>query len=614
MNGWIELLPTRWSWEDRSSIATTVNPGTAGAFAAGLRAIAARVDYASARTLTLGVVSTFTIAPQRTAIEFALAATGLRPRMLYGDRDVIEPNLLDPHGPMHSAKPDAILLLWRLEELAPAFVESGAVWTAQQRRDTIIAVEERIRDLVRSFSKASPATLILSTLPACLAPGGAQADLHRASGIGWALAYLNAALRDIAAEFDHVRLFDLDGFFAAEGASGYDPRFDLFALQPIAGRALGSFARAMRRLLGPFAAPPAKVLALDLDNTLWGGVLGEDGIGSLAIGHDFPGSIFRKIQLEALALRARGVLLVLVSKNEEANVREAFANLTDMPLKLSDFAAMRVDWNPKPDNLRAIADELELGLDSFVFVDDQPFERAAVAAGVPEVRVLPTDGTPLGTLAALREAPHFDQHRTTSSDLGRAQDYKQRRERKDLERSASSRYDFLRSLSLKARVAPVDNGSLGRAVQMLAKTNQFNVTTRRHGEADLKRILEDGRAQLLSLSLADRFGDQGIVGLAIAVPDDENSANVDSFLMSCRALGRGAEEALWASLCRRLAANGFSRLRAEYRPTEKNAQCADLFDRLGLLPLPGDGTTAKRYATALPYAFAKPDWIEMEDV
>ncbi len=613
MNGWIDLLPQRWSGEDRAAIAATVDPGTAGAYAAGLRAIAARADDVNARAFTLGIVSTFTIAPQRHAIEFALAATGLRPQVLYGDRDVIEPDLLDLHGPTHSAKPDAVVVFWRLEELAPAFVETGAAWTAQRRRDTVVAVESRIRDLVRGFAEVSPATLVLSTLPACLAPGGAQADLHRASGVGWAVAYLNAALRNIAAENGHVRLFDLDGFFATEGAAGYDPRFDLFALQPIAGRALGGFARALRRLFGPFAAPSAKVLALDLDNTLWGGVLGEDGIEGLAIGHDFPGSVFRKVQLEALALRARGVLLVLVSKNEEADVRDAFAKLSDMPLKLSDFAAMRVDWNPKPDNLRAIADELELGLDSFVFVDDQPFERAAVTAGTPEVRVLPTDGTPLGTLTALRASPHFDQHRTTSSDLGRAQDYALRRERKDLERLATSRDDFLRSLSLKARVASVDAGSLGRAVQMLAKTNQFNVTTRRHGEADLKRMLGDGKSQLLTLSLADRFGDQGIVGLAIAVPEDATTASVDSFLMSCRALGRGAEEALWASLCRRLAASGFVRLMAEYLPTAKNAQCADLFDRLGLSPLPGDGV-AKRYATALPYAFEKPDWIEMEDV
>lgn len=613
MSGWIELLPHRWTDAERAALAAIVDPGTAGALAAGSRTIAARADFGYAREFTLGIVSTFTILPQSAAFEFALAAAGLRPRIVYGDRDVIEPDLLNPQGSVHSAKPDAILVLWRLEELVPAFVELGASWTAQRRRDTVAAVEARIRNLVRSFAEVSPATLVLSTLPACLAPGGAQADLHRANGVGWAVAHLNAALRDIAAEHAHVRLFDLDGFFAAEGMNAYDPRFDLFALQPIAGRALGGFARALRRLFGPFAAPPAKVLALDLDNTLWGGTLGEDGVEGLAIGHDFPGSVFRKIQLEALALRARGVLLVLVSKNEEAEVRDAFGKLSDMPLALSDFAAMRVDWNPKPDNLRALADELELGLDSFVFVDDQPFERAAVAAGAPEVRVLPTDGTPLGTLSALRNSPYFDQHRTTTSDLARAQDYALRRERKELERRVGTREEFLLTLELKARVAPIDTGSLGRAVQMLAKTNQFNVTTRRHGEADLKRMLKDGKAQLLTLSLADKFGDQGIVGLAIALPQEDTSAHVDSFLMSCRALGRGAEEALWASLCRRLAGVGIVRLTAEYLPTAKNAQCADLFDRLGLSRLPDDGV-AQRYATSLPYAFEKPVWIEMEEV
>jgi FkbH-like protein len=613
LSSWIELLPHHWKDAERASVAAIVDLGTASAFTAGSRLIAERADFKNAREFTLGIVSTFTILPQRAAFEFALFAAGLRPQIVYGDRDVIEPDLLNPRGPIHSAKPDAVFILWRLEELAPAFVEFGAGWTSQRRRDTVAAIEARIRDLVRGFMEVSPATLVLSTLPACSVPGGAQADMHRSGGVGWAIAHLNAVLRDIAADHAHVRLFDLDGFFATEGAIAYDMRFDLFALQPISGRALGGFARALRRLFGPFAAPSAKVLALDLDNTLWGGILGEDGVEGLAVGHDFPGSVFRKIQLEALALRARGVLLVLVSKNEEADVRDAFAKLSDMPLKLSDFVATRVDWNPKPDNLRAIAEELELGLDSFVFVDDQPFERAAVAAGVPEIRVLPTDGTPLGTLAALRNSPHFDQHRTTTSDLARAQDYALRRERKELERRVGTREEFLLSLELKARVAPIDTGSLGRAVQMLAKTNQFNVTTRRHGEADLKRMLKDGNAQLLTLSLADKFGDQGIVGLAIALPQEDASAHVDSFLMSCRALGRGAEEALWASLCRRLASVGIVQLTAEYLPTAKNAQCADLFDRLGLSRLPDDGV-AQRYATSLPYAFEKPVWIEMEEV
>ncbi|MBI3506493.1 MAG: HAD-IIIC family phosphatase [Proteobacteria bacterium] len=613
MSAWTELLPHRWTAADRASVAALVEPGTAGAFAAGLRTLAARPDRAQSREFALGIVSTFTVAPQLAAVEFALAATGVRPRMIVGDRDVIEPDLLDPQGPTLSAGPDAVLVLWRLDELAPALVAESAAWSPARRRETVAMVEARMREFAGRFAEASPATLILSTLPASDPPGGAQADLHRPAGLGWAIAHLNAALREVAAEFAHVRLFDLAGFFAQEGAAGYDPRFDLFALQPIAGCALGGFARALRRSFGPLANPPAKVLALDLDNTLWGGVLGEDGVEGLAIGHDFPGSVFRKIQQEALALRARGVLLALVSKNEEADVREAFARLQDMPLKLSDFAAMRIDWNPKPDNLRAIADDLELGLDAFVFVDDQPFERAAVVAGTPEVRVLPTDGTPLGTLAALRASAHFDQHRTTASDLGRAQDYALRRDRKELEHNATSRETFLRSLGLKARVASVDVGSLGRAVQMLAKTNQFNVTTRRHGEADLKRMLAQKSARLLTLSLADRFGDQGIVGLAIALPERDGGAHVDSFLMSCRALGRGAEETLWASLCRRLAEAGVSRLSAEYLPTPKNAQCADLFDRLGMVRLPGDDT-ARRYAMTLPGAAGNPDWIETEEV
>ena len=388
---------------------------------------------------------------------------------------------------------------------------------------------------------------------------------------------------------------------------------ELFARQPVAAAAATSFAYALAACLRPLRCPPAKVLAVDLDNMLWGGVVGEDGIAGLEIGHDFPGNIYRRIQHALLALKNRGVLLVLLSKNNPEDVKEAFAALPDMPLKLDDFSAVRINWQPKHENLRDAADELNLGLDSFVFLDDQAFEREQMAFRLPAVNVLAASEDPLHILNTLTACRDFDSYRVSAEDVARAGDYRAQSLRRQLDAQSENPATFLQTLGLKAVFARVDESRLGRAVQMLAKTNQFNVTTRRHGETELRRLCGDPRNILLTLALSDRFGDQGIIGLAIGVrgaTDDE--LRVDSFLLSCRALGRGAEQALWAALLARAQALGYQSVRAEYRPTAKNQQVADLFDRLGMARDKHD-QDGSLYTLRLGDLPRFPQWLEVMD-
>jgi FkbH-like protein len=309
------------------------------------------------------------------------------------------------------------------------------------------------------------------------------------------------------------------------------------------------------------------------------------------------------------------VLLVLLSKNNFNEVAQAFEVLPDMALRLNDFVAVRVNWRPKHENLRQIAQELNLGLDSFLFVDDEAFEREVMSYHLPDVRILSVNQDPLNILQSLAATETLDAFRMDEEDRLRSEDYvAQGRRRAFQEEKKGSVEDFLKSLDVEVTIASVNESSLPRVVQMLNKTNQFNVTTRRHTEVEVRRLVGSPRNMLLTLSLRDRFGDQGIVGFVLAVEESaRENLQIDSFLLSCRVIGRGCEMALWSELLAGASQAGYKTMGAEYIATEKNQQVADLFDRLGMKLIEATNQS-RRYQLALPASFEGPSWMKVSKV
>jgi len=554
-----------------------------------LRVLDAQGQGDSRPPFKLGIVRTYTIESQLDAIRLALEMLGVQPEIKVANIGNIEQELLDPDSEMLGWAPDALLVLWRAEELL-----SG----------TLLEAEDRLTSLVAGYLRHANAPLFLSSLPSSLV--FSLPDLSNNAGVRVSIDALNTLMVRLSADDGRVHILDVAGWQARYGIGAIDRKMSFFAAQPIAGPAVGHFAAFIARTLRPLITPSAKVLALDLDNVLWGGVLGEDGIAGLRIGHDFPGNIYLAIQQRALAFKQAGVLLVLLSKNNMSDVEEAFDRLS-MPLSLSDFASVRANWQEKHVNLTEIAMELNLGMDSFVFVDDQPFEQDQMRFHLPVVKVMPVSGDPLEILESLERTWIFDSYGVSQEDVLRSKDYQAQSERRAFEAAAATPEQFLHTLGLKACIAPVDEYTLNRVVQMLGKTNQFNLTTRRHSEATVREFLPDDRNILLTLSLADRFGDQGIVGLAIALADG-NELLIDSFLLSCRAIGKGAEEALVAELLRLANEQGYAKVLAEYEPSEKNTQVASFYDRLGFARRVGSGGHID-YELALPFESACPGWI-----
>lgn len=320
-----------------------------------------------------------------------------------------------------------------------------------------------------------------------------------------------------------------------------------------------------------------KCLVLDLDNTLWGGIIGDDGMEGIQIGKETPeAEAYTAFQRYLLILKERGVLLAVCSKNEEVVAKSGFSH-PDTVLQLDDFVAFQANWGPKDQNIRAIARQLNIGLDSLVFLDDNPAERAIVRQGVPEVAVPEvTGGDVVSYIRALEWNGYFEPIAISEDDRKRSEAYRENKKRVELEASLDSYEDFLQSLDMRAEIASFQPIYYDRIAQLTNKSNQFNLTTFRYTRADIERMAQDSRYITLYGRLQDRFGDNGLVSVIIA-EKERGDVHIRLWLMSCRVLKRGMEEAMMEVLFARTRLAGGKKLIGYYYPTAKNGMVRDFY-------------------------------------
>lgn len=440
-----------------------------------------------------------------------------------------------------------------------------------------------------------------------LEPGPVIANARRPSAPRRLARLLEDGLYARAASCPALHVLPLDDVFARIGRErAFDGRNFYAGRCRLSSAGLGRLAEALAALVGRIERPARKLLALDCDNTLWGGVVGEDGIGGLQLGQDGLGAAFADFQRAARCLSRQGTLLALASKNDEADVWQVFDRHPGMVLQRQDIAAHRVDWTEKADNLVAIAEELGLGLDSFVFWDDNPLERAKVREALPQVLVpeMPAEVTEWPRL--LRELSDFTRFEVTDEDRRKLDLYKARSRFVSALSGQRDRTAFLKSIGLRPSPVGIDVASVARAAQLSAKTNQFNLRIARRSAAELTAIAGDPRACAFLARLADNFGDHGIVGLLVARPTiDPEIAFLDEFLLSCRVLGRHLE-AWMLDLCRReLRRHGIRHLVAEFVPHDRNGMAASFLRDHGLQPLDDIAPALRRQHTAAVADHAK---------
>jgi len=377
--------------------------------------------------------------------------------------------------------------------------------------------------------------------------------------------------------------------------SFYDLRRYFWTKQPFSEKGVARLAEHLFAAIRGTTVGPRKVLVLDLDNTLWGGVVGELGPHGISLGETPDGEAFVSFQRYLKSLSERGVTLVVCSKNNLDDAREPFLKNPNMVLRLDDFAAFEANWQSKPDNLRRIARTLNLSLDSFVFFDDSKAEQEQMRQALTEVAIVPTPDDPADYVRALQDGLWFETAAITHEDEIRSVHYALERKRNREEQLSPSPEDYLRSLDMRARVRPVDEEDLSRVVQLLAKTNQFNLTTRRHTRDDVLAIVGREGSLCFTLRLIDRFGDYGLIAVLLAVPvsdgeDPDRTLVIDTLAMSCRAIGRTVEHFLMGHLLVEARRGGYRRLRGEYIPTAKNAVVSRFYPSLGFTELNPDSS------------------------
>lgn len=329
--------------------------------------------------------------------------------------------------------------------------------------------------------------------------------------------------------------------------------------------------------LDQIALKRRKCLVLDLDNTLWGGVLGEDGIQGIQIGGDYPGKAFYLFQEALKELTQLGVMLAICSKNNEADVWEAFEKNPFMVLKQDDFVAWRINWNDKAANIRELAEELNVGLDSLVFVDDNPSERELVRQTLPMVAVPDFPEQPYGLISFFQDLSNrfFRVFSITAEDREKTAQYRANARRAQSRQAFTDLRSFLESLSIRMVIKPADDFNIPRIAQLTQKTNQFNLTTRRYTEPEVRNCLASGW-NIFCLQVSDRFGDSGIVGCIFL-----HGNVIDTLLLSCRVLGKGIEEAFLKRVLQGLRDQGVHSITAHYVPTVKNGMARDFYEKCG---------------------------------
>ncbi|GGE86863.1 hypothetical protein GCM10011317_49980 [Niveispirillum cyanobacteriorum] len=363
----------------------------------------------------------------------------------------------------------------------------------------------------------------------------------------------------------------------------HDPSLWCSAKQEISPRVAPVYGDAVARIVAARKGRSSKCLVLDLDNTLWGGIIGDDGLDGIILGQGSArGEGFLQLQEYALAQARRGIILAVVSKNDESNALLPFESHPDMLLRKKDISCFIANWDDKATNIRRVAQKLNIGLDSIVFVDDNPFERELVRRELPMVSVPEVSNNPAEIPSLLAAAGYFEGVVVTAEDLTRTESYQANMERAAQHQTATDLGSYLYSLEMELCWGEFDTLNLARITQLINKTNQFNLTTRRYSEEEVRQVITSSVDIGLYFRLLDKFGDSGIIGILIGRGRGE-TLSIDTWLMSCRVLGREVESAMLKVLCEAASSAGYVRIEGLYIPTAKNSMVNNLYDRLGFV-------------------------------
>jgi len=561
-------------------------------------------------SLRVAFLRSFTVEPAMPLLRALAKLYGIDLTIKVGEFNSYPQEIIDPSSWLYEFDPHIVLLAAQTRDLAPDAWNGSVDIAVDEASVSADGIVSPLISLVEQFKQRSGASFVIQSLEQPIVENSGLLDSRRSVGQAEFIRLLNSKLCADARTMDNVYILDYDGLVARHGRQRWtDEKKWLTSRSPIAADCLIHFAKEYLRFIVPLAGRICKVLVVDLDNTLWGGVIGEDGINGIKIGAEYPGASFLALQRAILDISERGILLAVNSKNNLADAMEALETRAEMLLRPKHFAAFRINWADKAQNLRDIAAELNVGIDSLAFIDDNPVERQRVKHELPEVTVIDLPADPSTYAAILRASPVFERLTITSEDRDRGRYYAEQRERRQLETSSGSLEDFYRSLEMKAEFVPVSPETISRIAQLTQKTNQLNMTTRRYTESEVQSLSDSPDWELFGIKIADKFGDNGLVGVVFLKVDGE-VVDIDTFLLSCRVIGRTVETAMLSKVDRFARSVNARKLTGWFYPTKKNEPAKNIYSSNGF-------TAAKQTESGTLWQFdltensiEQPSWID----
>lgn len=558
----------------------------------------------------VALLRNFTVEPLIPVLKGEFYLSGFLSEFYIGDFDTIVSDALNPSSGLYSFDPQLVVLAQWFELLSPAISNSFIKLTVSEREDERSRLIQSLRSVLQCIRRNTKAPVIINNFPLPDKTTLGILDLHSVhSQKKWHLQF-NEALLEVCSEIDNVFCVDLASVLSNTGYNaGFNQRQWEIAKAPLGSKLLIPLAKEYAKFLRALNGASRKCLILDCDGTLWGGILGEDGSTGIKIGSSYPGSSYLNFQQEILNLHNRGVILAICSKNNEEDVMDVLENHESMILRKHHFAAKQINWDDKATNILRVAKELNIGVDSLVFADDNEFECDWIKSQLPEVKVLHLKGDPAMFQSILCAPGYFDSLSFSEEDKGKTEMYISENKRKDLLVTTASYEDYLIELKIKVQIESARPDDLARVAQLTQKTNQFNLTTFRYTEDIIKELAESKDSDIYTMKVSDKISDLGLIGVAI-VKNEGSTMIIDSFLMSCRALGRGLENALLAFSINSGAEKGATKVIGRYVPSKKNIQTQDFYNKNGFTLLDNINDHANwEFKITGNTTITYPDWV-----
>ncbi len=534
------------------------------------------------KNFTIALLSSFTARGITDALQIACQKIGINATMYLGGYNQHVQEIIDPKSSLYTVDPHLIILFLDTRAILGDYYFLPYSMADDDRRRWVEHKADELFSLVETIKRNSTAKILLHNFEVPPYSPLGILEHKRSFGFKESIEALNIKMREAFKNDSRVFVFDFDAFCATVGKRHVlDHKMYYLGDMKLHVRHIPDLVKEYLAYIKPMLSMTKKCIVLDLDNTLWGGVVGEDGIDGIKLGPTPEGRPYWELQKYFLSLLHRGIILAINSKNNLEDVIKVFDEHPSMVLRREHFAAMRVNWEDKIANMKSLAEELNIGLDSFVFFDDDKVNREFVHAALPEITVVELPDDSALYVKTLIELDVFHTLQLTEEDFTRGALYAQEQERKQFSQTATDLTEYLRGLAMEVTIEKASAMTIPRIAQLTQRTNQFNMTTRRYSEEEFRQFVENDRFVVLSLRVKDKFGDNGTVGVAIV--EKENSMwRIDNFLLSCRVIGRGIENVLLAYIIEQAKRSGVKKLLGEFIVTKKMYQQKDFMKRMDL--------------------------------